>query len=429
MLGPHRCETVEAVTSVSVSTPMSRLSLSRATDADWDDIINTDARAFAMRNPLPDDERVDLRGKVADDDVVLVRDTGLDGHPLVGVSMFYRMSMSLPGTGVADAAGLSWVSVASTHRRRGILRRMLTTLFEQWESEDYTFAILTASEGTIYERFGFGPACFANDISITSGQAAMRQAQPEGATVRYADADAVAEAIPDLHARWTLTTPGALTRTPAWWKPILADRRSERPLSASGLHYLLHADGYASYRIHKDTTGAVRGEINEVFAVTDDAHTDLWRVLINLDLIPALTASIPIDDPLPQKLVDPRSAPVTGTSDTMWLRILDVPAALGSRQYGADLDAVIEVTDEFRGHGGVFDISVREGGAIVAPAAENTTPTVSLDTSVLSSIYLGGVAPSRFAAAGRLRVDSPTTLRALDHAFLTDRAPFSGTFF
>ena len=407
---------------------MSRLSLTRATDADWADIITTDARAFAMRNPLPDDEVADLRGKVADDDVVLVRDTGLDTRPLVGVAMFYRMSMSLPGGGVSDAAGLSWVSVASTHRRRGILRRMLTELVEQWESEKYTFGILTASEGTIYERFGFGPACFANSVSLSPG-AQMRAAQPNDATVRYADADAVAAAIPDLHARWTLTTPGALTRTPAWWTPILADRASERPLSASGLHYLLHADGYASYRIYKDETGAVRGEVNEVFAVTDDAHTDLWRVLISLDLIPSLTATIPVDDPLSQKLVNPRSVSVTGTADTMWLRILDVPAALGARHYAADLDAVIEVTDEFRGHGGVFDISVREGGAIVAPAKSGATPTVSLDISVLSSIYLGGIRPSAFAAAGRLRADSPATLRALDHAFMTDRAPFSGTFF
>ncbi len=413
----------------SGSTPQSRLSLKRATDADWDDIITTDARAFAMRNPLPDDERADLRGKVADDDIVLVRDTGLPSKPLVGVSMFYRMSMSLPGAGVADAAGLSWVSVASTHRRRGILRTMLTELFEQWEAENYTFAILTASEGTIYERFGFGPACFSNTVSITPGQAPLRGDQPKDATVRFADAAEVAAAVPDLHARWTLTTPGALTRTPAWWAPILADRPSERPLPASGLHYLLHDDGYASYRIYKNENGGVRGEVNEVFAVTDEAHTDLWRVLTSLDLIPSLTATIPVDDPLRHKLINARAVSITGLRDEMWLRILDIPAALGSRKYAADLDVVIEVTDEFRGRGGVFTVSARGGDAIVAPAPDTATPTVTMDTSVLSSIYLGGIRPSAFAAAGRLRVDSPTTLRALDQAFTTDRAPFSGTFF
>ena len=163
------------------STPVndaSGLSLRRATDADWDDIITTDARAFAMRNPLPDDERADLRGKVDDSDIVLIRDDSRSPAPLVGVSMFYRMSLTVPGGSVRNAAGLSWVSVASTHRRRGILRRMLTELFGQWESEGQVFAILTASEGTIYERFGFGPACFSQQVRIIPGSARMRAEAP-----------------------------------------------------------------------------------------------------------------------------------------------------------------------------------------------------------------------------------------------------------
>ncbi len=86
----------------------------------------------------------------------------------------------------------------------------------------------------------------------------------------------------------------------------------------------------------------MRGEVNEVFAVTDDAHSDLWRVLTNLDLIPSLTATIPVDDPLRHKLINARDVSITGLRDEMWLRILDIPAALGSRKYAADLDAVIE---------------------------------------------------------------------------------------
>lgn len=412
------------------STPVtdaSGLSLRRATDADWDDIITTDARAFAMRNPLPDDERVDLRGKVDDSDIVLIRDDSRSPAPLVGVSMFYRMSLTVPGGSVRNAAGLSWVSVASTHRRRGILRRMLTELFGQWESEGQVFAILTASEGTIYERFGFGPACFSQQVRIIPGSARMRAEAPAAATVRYAGADEVAAAVPDLHARWTRTTPGALGRTPAWWRPILADRPSQRPLAGSSLHYLLHDDGYASYRIIKPDSGPVHAEVNEVFAATDDAHTELWRVLTSLDLIPSVTASIPVDDPLPVKLTDLRAPIVTGRSDDMWLRILDVPAALGARQYAADLDAVIEVVDGFRDHGGVFDVTVRHGGAIVAPSS--ATPTVRMDASVLAAIYLGGTRPSTFVAAGRLWTATPDLLHDLDHAFATTRAPFAGTFF
>ena len=408
-------------------TRTTTLELTRGTDADWDEIITTDARAFAMRNPISDDERADLRGKVADSDVVLVRDSWHDTHPLVGVSMFYRMQMTVPGGTQVPAAGLSWVSVASTHRRRGILRRMITELFTQWEDEGFAFAILTASEGTIYERFGFGPACFAESVEITPGQPTLRAAAPDHSEVYFATPEQVAAAIPDIHARWARTRPGALARTPQWWAPILADRRSERPPAASGLHYLLHPDGYASYRIHKSSAGQVRGEVEELFAVTDAAHTELWRVLTGLDLVPSLTASIPVDDPLRAKLTDLRAAPVTGRADKMWVSILDVPAALAARQYSADLDMVLEVTDGYRQRAGVYDVSIRGGGAIIAPSTSK--PTVRMDVSVLSSLFLGGVAPSLFAHADRLWTDSEQTLRALTQAFAVEKAPFSGTFF
>ncbi|AZG45374.1 GNAT family N-acetyltransferase [Gordonia insulae] len=413
--------------SDSQATP-SDLTVARATDADWDEIFATDARAFLMTNPLSAAEQADLRGKVDDADVVLVRDPdGLVGEPLVGVSMFYRMTMTVPGGSPQPAAGLSWVSVAATHRRRGILRTMITELFDQWEAEDQVFAILTASEATIYERFGFGPTCFAQEVSVDLSAAKMRhRADRTSSPVNYAGADDVAQRIPELHQRWTATRPGALARPASWWDPILADRPSQRPSHSSGLHYLVHEDGYAAYRIDQSGEPA-RGDITEVVAITDDAHTDLWRVLVGLDLLPTVTAAIPVDDPLPAKLTNHRAVSVTGVSDKMWLRILDVPRALGARHYGADLDMVLEVGDDFRGRGGVFDVSIRNGGAIVAPSA--ATPTVRLDISVLSALFLGGTPARTFAAADRLWTDSAETLAALDRAFTTDRAPFAGTFF
>lgn len=414
-----------------MSTPQtttSSLTVAAATDADWDDIFETDARAFLMTNPLSEAERVDMRNKVDNADVVLVRDgAGLVGKPLVGVSMFYRMQMTVPGGDRHDAAGLSWVSVAATHRRRGILRTMITEIFNRWETEGQLFAILTASEATIYERFGFGPACFARDVSINLAAAKMRaRTDRDSSPVNYATADDIASRIPELHARWVATRAGGLSRSATWWEPILADRESQRPARHSGRHYLVHPDGYAAYRIDQSVTPA-RAVVDEVFAITDEAHTDLWRVLVGLDLLTTITAAIPFDDPLRYKLTDHRAVSVTGISDKMWLRILDIPRALGARHYASDLDAVIEVTDEFRGRGGIFDVSIRNGGAIVAPST--AAPTVRMDVSVLGSIYLGGVPARTFAAAERLWTDSAETLSALDAAFTTEAAPFAGTFF
>lgn len=404
----------------------SDLVLRRATESDWDDIIAADARAFAFIRPLDDDARADVQHKVLDSDVVVVRDHS-DPHntPLVGVAMFYRMTMTLPGGRRVMVPGLSWVSVAATHRRRGILRMMLTELTEQWEREGASFAILTASEGTIYERFGFGPATFEKQISVELAQSVMRGEHPADSRVRFGTDEQIHQHVPELHDRWAATRSGAIARTQPWWNQIFADRPMLRD-GRSRLHYLLHSGGYASYRIAHIGDDAV-AEVSEMFTVSEEAHTDLWRVLLGLDLIGRLTATVPTDDPLAAKLTNLRAVSVTGIADAMWLRIFDVPAALGAREYAGDLDAVLEITDGFRGHGGRFAVHIAGGEATVTTT--DAPPTLSMDISVLGSIFLGGYRATELEFAGRVWAADPETLVAFDTAFATDRAPFSGTFF
>lgn len=398
----------------------------RATDDDWPAIIAADARAFAFIHPLDAEAEADIRSKLRNADVVVVHDVSDPQTPiLAGVAMFYRMTLTLPGGAQSPLPGLSWVSVAATHRRRGILRTMITELFRQWEDEQSTFCILTATEATIYERFGFGPACFEHTAEITLSQAELRAPAAASHPVRFATAAEVRAVVPQLHHRWAAEHPGAIVRTSGWWNMIFADREMLRD-GRSALHYLIHPDGYASYRISHEA-GTASAQISEFVAVTDAAHTDLWRVLVGLDLIPTITAKLPVDDPLPVKLTNLRAPRITGISDALWLRVLDVPAALGARTYADDMDAVLEVTDTFRDRGGRFSFTVRDGRATVIPTEDPAT--VRLDISVLSSIFLGGYRASEFAAADRLWTTDHDTLCAVDRAFLTDRKPYAGTFF
>lgn len=403
------------------------LTLRRARDSDWPDIATADARAFAFIEPLDEEALADIRSKVADEDVVVVHDTSEPDRPvLVGIAMFFRMVMTVPGGHRVTLPGLSWVSVAATHRRRGILRMMITELFEQWEREQSTFSILTASEGTIYERFGYGPAVFEHSIRVDLRRADLRAPAPSDTRVRFGDGDQIREQVPVLHDRWVSTRPGAIVRAPVWWNMIFADRPMLRD-GRSGLHYLLHPDGYASYRIHHEPDGSNVAEVYEIFAITDDAHTDLWRVLVGLDLIPTITAKTPVDDPLPLKLTDLRAPAVTGIRDSMWLRILDVPEALTLREYGHDTEFVLEVTDTFRDSGGTYAVSIVDDRATVTPT--DAAPTVRMDVSTLSSLYLGGYRAVDFAAAERLWTADVPTLHAIDQAFSTDSKPVAGTFF
>lgn len=403
------------------------LPLRPAVDADWPDIVTSDARAFVLSRPLVDEQLDEFRASVAE--TFVVRDTGSPGDPLVAISLYHRIPLTPPGAEPVDAAGLSWVAVAATHRRRGLLRRMITRNFQAWLAAGFPFAVLTASEGGIYERFGFGPACYAQRVRIDSATARLRGQRPARSPVRYGTPAQIADAVPRLHQRWAASRPGALTRLDPWWTTILADRDFRRERHISGLHYLLHPDGYAAYR----TDGHNRTAILEDFAaLTPEAHTELWRVLIELDLVGALTASLPVDEPLPYQLTDARAMSVEGVTDELWLSILDVPAALELRRYPADGEVLLDVADPFGefDRSGRFLLSVEGGRARVRRTAEAPpgVATAGADISVLSSVYLGGVDPRRLAAAGRLHAD-PATADLLSRMFSAAQAPFAGTFF
>ncbi len=403
------------------------LVLRRADPADWPSINTLDTRSFGLPAPLPAAELAEFRAKV--DEAIVVCDTGSADSPVVAVSLWHTLPLTVPGGTTVPSAGLSWVSVAATHRRQGLLRMMMAEQFAAWQAAGLPLAILTASEGGIYERFGFGPACFAQRVTLAPSAARWRSAAPESPRVRYGTPSQVAELVPSIHRRWASTVPGAVGRPDSWWPTILADRDFRRNTQTSGRYYLLHDDGYAAYRIDARTATAL---VEEVCAVTDQAHADLWRVLTGLDLVQTLSAKLAVDDPLPHRLHDARAVQVTGRSDELWLTILDVPAALAARDFAADGTIALQVSDEWGDRAGWYLVEVAGRRARVRPSTAPecaARPRVALSVPVLSSLYTGGVTARELAAAGRLTADSPATLTTLDALLGGHRAPFAGTYF
>ncbi len=407
-------------------TSDSPLVLSRAADADWPEIITLDARSFALPAPLPEDEIAEFRGKV--EEAIIVRDTGAEGTPLVAVSLWHRLPLTVPGGAVAKTAGLSWVSVAATHRRRGLLRRMLTEQFAAWRTAGLPLAILTASEGGIYERFGFGPACFSHSVAIDPSAVTWRTPAPADSAVRYGTPGQIAAHVPQLHSRWAATVPGAVGRPESWWPSILADRGFRRNSQTSGLHYLLHADGYAAYRLDAREMSA---SIEDFCAATPRAHTDLWRVLTGLDLVRSISATLPVDEALALHWRNARALRTTARNDDLWVSILDVPAALALRGYEVDGAVVLGVTDDWGGRAGRYLLTVTDGrGAVSAVdgAEPAGVPAARLGIAELSSMYTGGIGARELAAAGRIEA-APETVELLQALFGSRVAPFAGTYF
>ncbi|MFD3592612.1 GNAT family N-acetyltransferase [Nocardia sp. NPDC058640] len=367
------------------------------------------------------DER-EFQGKVFPVERALV---AVDDGRVVGHTVDVTMTVTVPGERAVRACGVAGVAVAPTHRRRGILRELYRAQHERTEAQGLPLTIFTASEATIYGRFGYEVTVVDTSVSIDTRRVEFRSTTPDPGGVTLETLSDAAPRIREIYQRWQQVTPAAQERPEAKWDMFFADIERHRQGTTS-LFVLLHADGYALYR-RSSRDGRGVASVWEFRAVTSDAHAALWRVLLGLDLVDIVEAPMVEDDPLPYMLTDPRAVQLTNRGDALWARIMDIPAALTARTYRADLDTVIAVHDPFRDAGGTFALRIRDGIADCEPTTRE--PALACDINVLGGIYFGGLRANTFAAANRLRVDDPAVLPAFDYAFTADRSPELGWFF
>ncbi|MFD0361562.1 GNAT family N-acetyltransferase [Nocardia sp. GCM10030253] len=349
----------------------------------------------------------------------------VDGERVVGHVESTTMTLTVPGERTVEACGIAGVVVAPTHRRRGILRAMYTEQHQRIEAAGLPLTIFTASQGGIYGRFGYGPAIRENAVSIDRRFAEFLPSTPDPGGVELAVLAEATERVRAIYDRWRRPTPGAQVRPDARWEVTFLDPERFRD-GGTDLFVLLHADGYVLYRYrYRDSVRIA--DVVEMRTVTADAHAALWRTLCGLDLITRIDAELPDNDPLPYLLTDPRLVRTNQRYDGLWLRLMDVPAALSARSYLRDLDVVFAVTDPFRNAGGTFALRVRDRVADCTPTTR--AADVELGIDVLGSMYLGAYPARVFAAANRLQAKDSGQVRAIDEAFGAERDAELGWFF
>jgi predicted acetyltransferase len=349
---------------------------------------------------------------------------------IVGVTGHYRFSsMTVPGGSLA-VPGITWVAVSPTHRRRGVLRALMDRQLRDLAAEGVPAAILTASEGGIYGRFGYGPATSTRRTVIDRRITRLAQTghKPSG-EVRLLSAEQARSVLPDLHRRWCEQVPGALNRTESWWDHLFLDREQQRQ-GMSAKFYLTHPDGYVSYRTKdqwNDGIPAMQCRIVDYVVTSPDAHAALWQVLLGMDLFETIDSHhIPLDDPLPFLVTDFRQVRTTTVHDGMWVRPVDVAAMLAARSYSVEIETVVQVDDPLLGDQRV----TLAGGPDGASCVPTDRPAqVSFSLAGLGSAYLGGHRLHTLARAGAVRCDDPRLLARLELALSTDRAPYHGTAF
>jgi predicted acetyltransferase len=347
----------------------------------------------------------------------LDRSLGLwEGDRVVATSGVYSRELTVPG-GVVPCAGVTWVSVAPSHRRRGVLtavmRRQLTELHEQ---EREPVAALWASESSIYGRFGYAPATWRGNLSGDVARLALRPDVDLGAgRVEQVGVEDLRAAAVGLHDRVRRVVPGNLARDARWWDHGLRDEPDQRS-GATERRFLRHVErdgtvtGYATYRIRSAWTDDGQPDstvvVEEVRALSTPAYAALWRFLLSLDLVRTMRAPIASpDDPLRHLLAEPRALR-SQPFDALWVRLVDVGRALAARRYPAPVNLVLEVRDRFcPWNDGRWSLVGHPAGAFCFQT--DADPDLVLDVEALAAAYLGGVSLATLQAAGRVTEVSP----------------------
>lgn len=371
----------------------------------------------------PDAESIDVFSKVLPHERM---HAAFDDGRIVGGAGAFPFELSVPG-GRLRCAGTTVVGVAPTHRRRGVLRSMMRAQLDDVHERGEPIASLWAAEEPIYGRFGFGRAAFCGDATVRKERVAFARELERRGTVRLVDVEEARETFPPLWDALARERPGMFSRSPEWWETrTLRDPADRRNGAGPKRFALLELDGapagYAIYRHQMSfEAGVSSGKIVvvEAIATSPQATAELWRYLLDIDWVAAIDVHlIPPDHPLFFLLAEPRRMRYQSL-DSIWMRLVDVGAALSGRTYGAGDALVFDVADAF--------CPWNEGTWRLADGVAERTdaaPDVRLDVRELGAAYLGAIGFAQLAQGGNVEELTAGAFEHADAVFRSGLAPW-----
>jgi predicted acetyltransferase len=354
-----------------------------------------------------------------------------DGGDIVGTTAIFTRELTVPG-GLVPVAAVTAVGVLPTHRRRGVLTALMRRQLDDARAAGEPIAALWASEPAIYGRFGYGLASRVAEVRLRSAGVGLLPSTPEpdGRMALVDPAEAMPRLAP-LYDAVRRARPGHLDRSEVWWRHRVYDPEHRRD-GRSALRAVVHeapggaVDGYALYAVKdEEWVDGPNAEVlvRELVADGPRATAAMWTFLLGLDLTRSIQwqGAAP-DEPLDHLLAGPQR-PRIELYQGLWVRLVDVGAALAARAYARPLDVVLDVADGFcPWNAGRWRLEADASGA----RCERTDAPadLALDVTDLGAVHLGGPSLEALAAIGRGRELRPGALRAAALAFRGDREPF-----
>jgi predicted acetyltransferase len=349
-----------------------------------------------------------------------------DGDRAVGGLGAFPLRLTVPG-GSVPAAGVTVAGVLPTHRRRGVLRAMMRALLDACHQRGEPVAYLWATEDTIYGRFGFGLASFTAEIDLLRERSAFHAPFAAFGRVHLVSLAAAEGYLVPIYERVAAATPGMFARSSVWWQTrILADPEWRRGSGGDLQCAVIESEGrpaaYALYRMNWAferglQTGSVA--VIEALGASPEATAAIWRYLLDIDWMARVKAGLlPLDHPLLLLLAEPRRLGFS-LRDGVWVRLLDLKAALSARSYQSQGSVVIAVTDEFcPWNGGCWRVSC--GGV----ERTDDAPGLGCGISALGSVYLGGFTWTQLRRALRVQELYSGAIAEADAIFQAGSAPW-----
>jgi predicted acetyltransferase len=388
--------------------------------------LNGIGHYFGFENQLEDAERfaqwIEVDRMIA----------AFEGDRIVGGAGGFTYRMSVPGGGSIPAGGTTVVGVLPTHRRRGILTAMIRAHLEDCRARGEVAAYLWASEATIYGRFGYGLASLIGRMTLAKDRSRFAVPFEPRGTVRLVDAAEAFATFPALYDEVCAERPGMPSRDDAWWQTRrLHDDPARRFGAGPKQRVLLELDGkpagYAIYNVKQDWAGgSSKGTvtITEAVAPSPEAARELWRWLLDFDWTSEFAADLlPLDHPLFLLLAEPRRM-LFQLNDGVWVRLLDVEAALSARTYESDDEIVLDVRDAF-----LPDVAGRYRVTKDGTTRTDDDADIELDITSLGSVYLGGFTFSDLVRGSRATERVQGSIERADALFRTNVQPWCAEIF
>jgi len=404
--------------------------------ADTDEVdrwVQADHRGFLGARPAPE-LLAEIRDHVGRRRTVAVFDAAspVADYP-VATTQSWTSPLTVPGGGSIDHWSVSSVTVAPTHRRRGIARALLEGELRAAAQQGVPIAGLTVSETTIYGRYGFGVATFADSFEIETARVRWTGPETQPGRLHLIEAEQLLPDAVRIAEAAAARQPGGL----GYDEPHVGRAVGALGDNRAALRTVRYDDaegrpaGFATYELASPEDGDFAKHIvtvRHLVAATDEAQIALWRYFLELDLVATVRApERPVDDPVLWLLGDLRAAKIH-RGDSLWLRIIDVPVALEARRYAAAASIVLDVDDAYGFAAGRFLLETAADGSGRVERVDGEAPagaaSVALSIADLSSLYLGGVSPVGLARAGRIAELTPGAALVLERAFAADRAPW-----